>query len=329
MRIASFNLENLDDRPGAEPSLAERIAILGPQLRRLRADVLCLQEVNAQKPAGDRRARRNVAALDALLAGTDYAGFDRAVSVRRDGGGPMDVQNLVILSRLPIARQRQYWHDLVPPPSYARVTAVPGDERPRAVEWDRPVLHAEIGLAGGRMLHVFNAHLRAPLAAFIPGQKEDAFTWKTVPGWAEGFYLATMKRAGQALELRFAVDRVFDAESDALVAVSGDMNAETREVPLRILRGDEEDTANGALAGRVLVPIERAAPESRRYSVIHAGQALMLDHLLISRALLGHFRGVEIHNEALEDEVVGYASVHRSPESYHAPIVAEFDLEEE
>jgi hypothetical protein len=35
---------------------------------------------------------------------------------------------------------------------------------------------------------------------------------------------------------------------------------------------------------------------------------------------------VDIHNEALTDELVGYAGVRHSPESYHAPLIAEFDL---
>lgn len=326
MRIASFNLENLDDRPRLEPSLAERINILRPQLMRLRADVVCLQEVNAQKSTGGKREPRVFAALDALLEDTEYAGFHRVASTHRDGHGPMDVQNVVILSRFPIARYRQYWHDLVTPPDYSRATAEPAETKAQPVGWDRPVLHATLSLANGRSLHVFNVHLRAPLAAFVPGQKEGAFTWKTVPGWAEGFYLAAIKRAGQALEARMAVDQVFDAEPDALIVVCGDMNAESREMPLRILRGDEEDTANGTLAGRVLVPLERAVPDSLRYSVMHAGQTLMLDHLLASRAVLGHCRAVEIHNEALGDEVVGYATIHKSPESYHAPVVAEFDM---
>jgi hypothetical protein len=173
---------------------------------------------------------------------------------------------------------------------------------------------------------VLNLHLRAPLAAFVPGQKLGHFAWKTVPGWAEGFFLAAIKRTGQALEARLAIDRLFDDDADALVALCGDMNAELREMPLRILRGEEEDTGNGALAGRVMIPLERAAPESRRYSVMHGGQPSMLDHLLVSRALLRHFREVEIHNEALGDELAGYTMVQRSPESYHAPVVASFDL---
>lgn len=325
MRLATFNLENLDDAADADVPIEARIRILRPQLLRLDADVLCLQEVNAQR-AGSKGTPRVLRALDRLLEGTVYAGFNRICCALKDGRGPLDVQNLVILCRHPIRRHRQYWNDLVPPPSYPPVTAEPSGAAGATVGWDRPVLHAEIMLADGRSLHVMNVHLRAPLAAFVPGQKEGPFAWKTVPGWAEGFFIAAIKRSGQALEARLAVDALFDADQDALIAICGDMNAELREMPLRILRGEEEDTGNGALAGRVMIPLERAAPESRRYSVLHGGLPSMLDHLLVSRGLLRHFRTVEIHNEALEDELVGYAAVAKSPESYHAPVVATFDL---
>ena len=69
-------------------------------------------------------------------------------------------------------------------------------------------------------------------------------------------------------------------------------------------------------------------PESQRFSVIHRGRKMMLDHLLVSRRLLGHYRGIEIHNEALGDELVGATMVEATPESYHAPIVASFDFED-
>ncbi|RIK80575.1 endonuclease, partial [candidate division KSB1 bacterium] len=49
LRIVTFNLENLDDKPGQSPTLADRIAVMRPQLLRLRADVLCFQEVNGQE----------------------------------------------------------------------------------------------------------------------------------------------------------------------------------------------------------------------------------------------------------------------------------------
>ncbi|MEQ8195880.1 MAG: endonuclease, partial [Rhodospirillales bacterium] len=194
------------------------------------------------------------------------------------------------------------------------------------ITWDRPLLKASVRLPGGRRLHVVNLHLRSPLAALVPGQKEDSFTWRNTHAWAEGFFMATVKRAGQALETRMTVDRLFDAEPEALIAVCGDFNAEERETPLRTIRADVEDTGNGRLAGRVLIPMDRTVPETQRFSVIHQGHKVMLDHILVSRRLLEFYRHVEIHNEALGDEAVAYSGVRHSPESYHAPVVAEFEL---
>ena len=324
-RLATFNLESLDDRPPDGRDFAERVAVLRPQLLRLRADVLCLQEVNAHLSAG-KRGPRHLAGLDQVLAGTDYAGFHRVVSLGRGGARPADRHNLVILSRFPILSWGQVWHDLVPPPLVRPVTAVPPPSEPQPVEWDRPLLHATIDLGLDRPLHVVNLHLRAPRAAWLPGQKDEQGRWNSVGGWAEGFFLAALKRAGQALEARLVVERVFDQRADALVAVCGDCNSDDREAPLRTLRGDEEDTGNGHLAARMLVPVERGVPESQRFSVLHHGRRVMLDHLLVSRPLLGGLLGCEIHNEALGDELISPARVWRSPDSFHAPLVAEFDL---
>ncbi len=49
IRVATFNVENLDDKQEQTPSLDERIAIMKPQLIRLDADILCLQEVHGQE----------------------------------------------------------------------------------------------------------------------------------------------------------------------------------------------------------------------------------------------------------------------------------------
>src|SRR5918997_2040813 len=51
VRIATFNLENFNETAAAErPSLAERIQLMRPQIVRLRADIVCFQEVNGQGP---------------------------------------------------------------------------------------------------------------------------------------------------------------------------------------------------------------------------------------------------------------------------------------
>lgn len=325
LRIATFNLESLDAGPDVIPPLAERIAVLRPLLRRLDADVFCLQEVNGQE--NGRHMPRRFAALEALLEGTPYADFARA-STESARGGPADVHNLVILSRWPIVERRQVRHDLVSPPAYRPATAQPPADAPAPVEWDRPLLYARLAVPRAPALHVINLHLRAPLAAFIPGQKLAPFVWKSVAGWADGFYLAAMKRTGQALEARLLVDRLFDSEPDALVAIAGDLNAEARETPVRVIYGDTEDTGNPALAARMLSPIENAVPQDKRFSVLHHGLKLMLDHMLVSPALARAHTRSAILNETLADEYHAYLTGAHPPESFHAPIVANFKLPE-
>jgi endonuclease/exonuclease/phosphatase family metal-dependent hydrolase len=322
VRIATFNVENLGEATGSGANLAERIRLLRPQLVRLRADILCLQEVDSQR--GNHSALRRLLALEALIEGTPYQGFSRATTVSRSKGAVRDKHNLVVLSRFPLALFRQIHHDLVAPPRHRPATFEPENGEPCVIEWDRPFLYAQVAIGGGRLLHILNLHLRAPRAAFVPGQKSGAYLWRSMSGWAEGFFLAAVKRAGQALEARLFVDRIFDADGEALVAVCGDFNADTYEIPVRTIRGDEEDAGNPLLAMRTLVPVDRNLADSRRFSVVHHGRPQMLDHILVSRSLLAWVRGVEIHNEALGDELITPHAVRGSPESFHAPVVAEF-----
>lgn len=322
MRIASFNIENLTDTARDEAPLAARLDILRPQLERLSADIVCLQEVDASRQT--RKSPRELSALNRLLAETRYRDFHVAYTVHDKTGAPRDKHNLVVLSRWPIRQHAQYTNDLVPPPVYQRAASDQPLAKMQPIAWDRPILHVQITLPNGEMLHVINMHLRAPLAAYIPDQKIGAFAWKSVAGWAEGYFLASVKRAGQALEARILVDQIFDTDPAALVVVAGDFNAEERETPLRIVTGNLEDTRNGRLANRSLVLLEHTLPEHRRFTVIHNGQRNMIDHLVVSRSLLARYQGMEIHNEALGDELVAYTLVDAAPDSYHAPIVADF-----
>ena len=47
MRVATFNLENLGSRLGSPEEFSQRLNVLRPQIERLDADILCLQEINA------------------------------------------------------------------------------------------------------------------------------------------------------------------------------------------------------------------------------------------------------------------------------------------
>ena len=82
IRIATFNVENLDDKPGQIPTLDERIALMRPELIRLNADILCLQEVHGQETPNEPR---RLLALNKLLENTPYAAYHQ-ISTMTAGG---------------------------------------------------------------------------------------------------------------------------------------------------------------------------------------------------------------------------------------------------
>lgn len=322
LRVATFNLENFDEVPaGMRPSLAERIALMRPQIARLRADIACFQEVHGQERPGQPRA---LLALAELLADTNLAGAN-VVSTKPAGAAVFDERNLVVVTHLPVLGHRQVHNDLVAEPVYTRLTAIPPDPAPIPIGVERPILHVQLLLAGGP-LHVINVHLKSKIPTDIPGQQLDSHTWRAADAWAEGVFISSMKRMSQALEVRRLVDQILDADPAARIVVAGDFNAAPAEIPVLAIRGDVEDTGNGDLAGRVLVPIEHTIPESSRYTLFHQGTGQMLDHMLITRNLLGAYRGSEIHNELLHDESAAFAGDRKFPESDHAPVVATFDF---
>lgn len=321
LRIATFNLENLDDKPGQRPTLDERIALMRPQLLRINADILCLQEVNGQEQTGQPR---RLLALNKLIASTPYRTYHLLSTMTTDGRQVYDERNLVILSRSELVGHQQHRPDQAP--MYRMITANPPQEQAKEILWERPILQAAIRLDGGKILHILNVHLKSKLPTDIPGQKLNQQVWRSCAGWAEGSFLSSMKRMGQALQTRKLVDALFDADENALIVVCGDFNAEVDNVPLEAIRGDVENTNNFQLATRVLIPCERTVPESTRFSLIHHGKGVMLDHVLVSRSLLAHYRHTEIHNELLHDESTALATEKKFPESDHAPVVAEFAL---
>ncbi|MFZ4658632.1 MAG: endonuclease/exonuclease/phosphatase family protein [Caldilineaceae bacterium] len=322
IRIATFNLENLDDEVGVKPSLAERIAIMRPQLERVAADILCLQEVNSQETTG----QRTLAALEQMLSGTPYASFHRQTTLTSTGEFYVE-RNLVILSRFPIVKTSMIRNNQGPQPHYQMVTAIPALDTAKPISWERPLLYVQIDLGANRTLHLINVHLKSKIATDIPGQKLDNYTWQTISAWAEGSFISSMKRVGQALQARLLIDDIFDQHGlDTLIAIAGDFNAEADEVPLKAICGAVEETGNPAHTARLLIPCENNLPDSARFSLFHLGKGQMLDHIIVSRALLRYFRKAEIHNEALPDESGAFRQDVKFPESDHAPVIAEFNL---
>lgn len=139
-----------------------------------------------------------------------------------------------------------------------------------------------------------------------------------------GYFIASLTRNAQALEPRPTIDDILIGDPERCVAVAGDFNAEDHDTPVRLTIGAEEDTGDGELAALSLFALNRAIRVDRRWSVLHHGRPPILDHILASRALWGHFRQIDVYNETLGDEAVGFAKTSHSPASYHAPVVAGF-----
>jgi exonuclease III len=111
--------------------------------------------------------------------------------------------------------------------------------------------------------------------------------------------LSSMKRMSQVLEVRRLIDQILDDDPDARIVVAGDFNAEPEEVPVL----------------------------EARYTLFHHGRGQVIDHMLVIRNLLAHYRGSEIHNEILHDDSIAFATDIKYSESDHAPVVATFDFD--
>jgi endonuclease/exonuclease/phosphatase family metal-dependent hydrolase len=323
-RLATFNLENFDVSRAHESEFERRIAVLRPILKDIAADVLCLQEVDAQKasPHGSRQ----FLALDRLLCGTAYQNYHRATSVRPGSTAPADVHNLVILSRWPIREQRQLHHDIVA--KWSWTPPAEGSSSPPSIEieWDRPLLYAKISLPGEAALHVVNLHLRAPRAVPILNTRKSigcvSSSCISSRAWAKGQFLAAQRREGQALEARLFVERLFDCEPNALIAVCGDLNSQEHDVPARLLSAMPDEGLEN-MSRRALAPLGMRVEEAHRFTVVHASRPVLIDHILASPLLAAGCTGVAILNEGLQDEVKAKEPILGS---LHAPFVASFAL---
>ena len=229
VRVATFNLENFDETgAGARPSLDERIALMRPQIVRLRADIVCFQEVHGQERPGQPRA---LLALPRLLEGTNLEGAN-LVSSHDSNGEIANERNLVVATHHAIVDQEQLLNDLVAEPLYRRLTAVPPDTNAVPIGIERPILHVTVD-TGAAVVHIINVHLKSKIPTDIPGQKVpgDDFAWESADGWAEGAFVSSMKRMSQALEVRRLVDQILDTDPNAGIVVAGDFNATPDEVP--------------------------------------------------------------------------------------------------
>jgi endonuclease/exonuclease/phosphatase family metal-dependent hydrolase len=310
LTLATFNVKNLL-QPGTE--LAARtwpakIAWIAATLAACDADVVGLQEIGS---AGllmqvlDRPELRGRYATP-LMGTTDARGIGCALVARV----PLLATKVHTAAALafPVFREGD------PPPYGARLPL------------RRGIVQARVRADGIGDVDVFVAHFKSAR----PVRARDLAGIEIAPRGpyerSEGGVRSVVWRTAEALHVRRLVDAALGAppSPDVHAAVVGDFNDVLESAAVRALRGEGE----GAL-----LDCTAAAPPERRFTTLHGGQRVQIDHVLATAGLHARVQAATFHNEALREHEPPPRGGGAPGEAYeeaptadsdHAPVVVRF-----
>jgi endonuclease/exonuclease/phosphatase family metal-dependent hydrolase len=277
-RIGTWNLENLF-RPGSgsgSPTDADvygaKLDALATTIDRLQVDVLAVQEVGDPRALTDL-VQRLAGDWHTALADPDSRGIRTGLVSRPD---------------LTMVEQVRAFPDLLAP--------VQVDDRGTTITGlGRPALRGRVRLEG-RDVDVVSVHLKSKLLSFPDGR----FSPRDEDERARYAVYALHRRAAEAGGVRTRVTGLLGDQGDQrAVVVAGDLNDEPEAATTQILLGppgseigtagyDRPDAGDRSRLWN-LAPL---IPEPDRYSRIYRGRRELIDHLLVSHALLGSVTAV-------------------------------------
>ena len=302
LSIATFNVKNLlAPRDETERALLpERLDALGAVLHECDADVVALQEVGSAElvAAVASRTDRSRPYGEPVVGGADARGIRCA-----------------LLSRIGILDARVHAADSLAFPVFRDGDPSPFGAR---IPLRRGVVHGRVLAPGLGEVDVLVAHFKSSL----PVALRDADGAEIVPAdaraRAEGALRSVVWRAAEALYVRGLVDDVLDANPGARVAVAGDLNDVPGSLVLRLLSSDGE----GAL-----LDCARGVAAAERFSALHEGRPIQIDHVLATDSLFGRVTSARFLNAALRDHGVFEVGGDEAPtvDSDHAALVVGFE----
>jgi endonuclease/exonuclease/phosphatase family metal-dependent hydrolase len=194
-----------------------------------------------------------------------------------------------------------------------------GDPPPfgRRIPLRRGVVHARVEAQGVGPVDVLVAHFKSPLPVRLRDASGSEVEPRSSRESAEGTLRSFVWRAAEALHVRGIVDDLLAALPGAFVAVVGDLNDVPGSGVVRALQGEGD--------GALLECAARMPPE-RRFSAIHAGARIQIDHVLASQPLYARLTAARFVNATLREHVVP-TSGEEPPtvDSDHAPLVVRFE----
>jgi endonuclease/exonuclease/phosphatase family metal-dependent hydrolase len=336
--IASFNVRDLfDDTPPhvigdldrggfgkpeqlrAQELYRARLERLAGVLRRLDADILAFQEVKNARVLND--LRQMLPSRGDLPAG----GYGPAQVAAADDRGIA----CGLLSRFPVVASVSHSSSTLAFPTFVAGDAAPWSS---GLSTRRAVLEAEITLPDHSSLCLFVVHLKSNLPEPLLAPDGSPVPFSDHRSLAEGRVRSLIIRVAEALFVRNWVDARFDQDPRAQIAVAGDFNDQEESAAVRSVTGDLSSvskvqpsaSATGLWQGRGMYACARAVPPSLRYSLIHQGSAVQIDHVLVSQSLWERFVSARFFNETLREDAASVAESALSLASDHAPLRTEF-----
>jgi endonuclease/exonuclease/phosphatase family metal-dependent hydrolase len=312
MIVATWNLENLF-RPGSEygPTTEEayenKLAALAEVIRGIGPDVLAVQEVGSSEAIQDLVDR---------LPGDWHVALSRFPDRREIRVG--------FVSRLPFDEV----DDADDFPRPLRPVQV-DDAGTTLAATNRGVLRVRVTSAGAGV-DLVTCHLKSKLLTF-PGER---FTPRDEGERARFGAYALYQRAAEAVTARSLADRLLDGlGSERAVVVLGDLNDEPYAATTQIMLGPpgseigtegfERPDQGDAWRLWNLAPL---IPEERRFTRVYRGRPELVDHVLVSHALVQRVIRADTTEQAPPSITEFPWRRRNAPGSDHRPVFAELDL---
>jgi endonuclease/exonuclease/phosphatase family metal-dependent hydrolase len=313
MIVATWNLENLF-RPGSEagPSDDEqydaKLTELARVIGEIDPDVLAVQEVGDLDALDDLRRRLDGEWQTRTSEFPDERGIRVGFISRRALRSAEDMREF---------------------PSLLEPVQV-DDEETKVHEMGRGALKVRVR-AGGRSIDLVTCQLKSKLLSYPGGRFNPRDEGERARYAAYALYL----RAAEAVTLRAFADELLEDEGrERAVILLGDLNDEpaaaTTQIPLGppgseigtpgFDRPDEGDRSR-------LWNLAPLIPAERRYSRMYEGRPELIDHILVSKALVERVESVDTGPGEPPSITDDRAARRDEPVSDHLPVIARFRLD--
>ena len=312
--VGTWNLENLfgpgtQFGPTDQDAYDAKLAALAEVIDRLAPDVLAVQEVGDPDALSDLAKR-----LDGAWHVETSSVFEQPHTIR-----------VGFLSRLALSNAQQiqrFPEHLAPVQVDDQGTTING--------MPRGALRVRV-TTDGRPLDLLTCHLKSKLLSFPGGRFQPRDEGERA---RFGAY-ALDRRAAEAVTVRAAADALLNGHGDErAVIVLGDLNDEPLAATTQILLGppgSEIGTPGFERPDRGdpmrLWNLAPRIPEQQRYTRVFRGRKELIDHILVSHALVNQVTDVDT-GEVQPSSIGDVPAARRDePASDHAPVIARFDLE--